>query len=97
MIIILIIKGKFYYAGAPMEGEYTVSFSEPVVIKWKSKLNDVNVDYELHYKDNIPYETIKALNTSSILLNIECKVSLENYDVNDPDTSYYLNNFQGNF
>ena len=28
-------KGKFYYAGAPMNGEYTVSFSEPVTIKWK--------------------------------------------------------------
>ena len=50
--------------------------------------------YELHYKDSIQYETIKALNTSSILLNIECKVSLENYDINDPDTAYYLNNFR---
>ena len=59
MIIILIKKGKFYYAGAPMEGEYTVSFSEPVVIKWKSKLNDVNVDYELHYKDGVMKENGK--------------------------------------
>ena len=53
-------KGKYYYAGEVLDGEYIVSFSEAVPLKWQSKLNDISVDYEI-YKVDETYKNGKKI------------------------------------
>ena len=84
-------KGKFYYAGAPMNGEYTVSFSEPVTIKWKSILNDIAVDYEIYKADEIYKDGKNIGETRAYGKNNELLMVNDKKENNSLAKEYYYN------
>ncbi len=45
-------KGKLYYNGVVLNGEYTIVFAKPAKMKWESVLSDLNIEYEIYKVSN---------------------------------------------